>query len=172
MPQVDGPTQTFYNTSFFNNFGWFRPISNGENLIRLDWNQIGWDTLDNPDFVSRETKVQLEAYFQGQLKFFDLPVDPLGTTRNIKDWLNLLKKIPFGSLITYKEFANFAGKPKGARVAGMCCSKNPIPIILPCHRVIKSCGNFGNYGGGSSFSPTHPENKLRKIQLIKLEKYK
>ena len=62
MPQITGHLETLYFTSLKTDFGWIRPISDGQNLIRLDWNQTGWDDLDHPDNVSRETKSQLEAF--------------------------------------------------------------------------------------------------------------
>ena len=67
------------------------------------------------------------------------------------------------------EFARFAGKPSAARAAGSICANNPIPIIYPCHRVIRADGKFGNYGGGSDYHSTHSDNVARKAALIKLE---
>ena len=71
--------------------------------------------------------------------------------------------------MTYGEFAALAGKPKAARAAGSACASNPIPIIYPCHRVVRADGSLGNYGGGSNHHPTHPDNLARKGDLLKLE---
>ena len=78
MPQITGYFETLYFSSFKTDFGWIRPVSNGHSLIRLDWNQTGWDDSDRPDNVSRETKSQLEAFFAGHLHQFDLPLAPGG----------------------------------------------------------------------------------------------
>ena len=78
MPQITGHLETLYCTSLKTDFGWIRPISNGHSLIRLDWNQTGWDDSDQPDNVSRETKGQLEAFFAGNLHQFNLPLAPAG----------------------------------------------------------------------------------------------
>ena len=77
--------------------------------------------------------------------------------------------IPFGTVINYGEFAALTGNPKAARAAGLACAKNPIPIIYPCHRVVRADGSLGNYGGGSDYHPTHPDNLACKSDLLKLE---
>ena len=161
----------FYMVSFKTDFGWMRPISDGRNLVRLDWNQTGWRELDHPDHVSRETKSQLQAYLNGHLQKFTLPLAPAGKNTTGQYWLNVLAEVPYGALISYTEFANLAGKPKGARAAGSICASNPIPIIYPCHRIIHKDGTLGNYGGGSDQYPAHPDNLMRKTALIRLESF-
>ena len=156
-------------TSLKTDFGWMRPISNGTSLIYLDWNQTGWHEPERPDDVSRETKSQLQAFFNGQLQQFDLPIAPAGQNTTGQHWLNIMAKIPYGTVMSYAEFARFAGKPKAARAAGSICANNPIPIIYPCHRVIRSDGKLGGYGGGSNCHPTHANNLARKAALIKFE---
>ena len=158
-------------SSLKTDFGWLRPISDGNSLIRLDWNQTGWHEPDRPNHVSRETKSQLEAFFNGYLQQFDLPLAPAHKNAGGRYWLNIMEKIPYGSVMSYADFASFAGKPKAARAAGSICASNPIPIIYPCHRVIRTDGKLGNYGGGSDHHPTHPDNLARKAALIKLESY-
>ena len=169
MLQITGHLETLYFTSFKTDFGWIRPISNGQSLIRLDWNQAGWDDSDRPDNVSRETKRQLEAYFASHLQQFNLPLAPTGKSAKGKRWLQVMASIPYGAVITYGEFAAFAGKPNGARAAGSACAANPIPIIYPCHRVIRADGSLGNYGGGSEHNSTHPDQMARKGDLLRLE---
>jgi len=169
MPQITGHLETLYFTSLKTDFGWIRPISDGQNLIRLDWNQTGWDDLDHPDNVSRETKSQLEAFFAGNLHQFNLPLAPVGKSAAGKQWLEVMARIPYGTVMTYGEFAALAGKPKAARAAGSACASNPIPIIYPCHRVVRADGSLGNYGGGSDQHPTHPDNLARKGGLLRLE---
>ena len=169
MPQVTGNLETYYFTSLQTDFGWFRPISNGQSLIQLGWNQIGWNETDHPDNVSRETKSQLEAFFAGYLHQFNLPLAPAGKSATGKRWLEAMARIPYGAVVTYGEFAALAGNRKATRAAGSACASNPIPIIYPCHRVICADGSLGNYGGGSDYHPTHPSNLTRKSDLLILE---
>lgn len=169
MVDAKGPLNQFYMVSFKTDFGWMRPISNGSSLVRLGWNQTGWQEPDRPDHVSRETKSQLQAYLNGHLQKFILPLAPAGKNTTGQNWLDILAKIPYGTLMSYTEFASFAGKPKGARAAGSICASNPIPIIYPCHRVVYKDGALGKYGGGSDQCPAHPDNLARKNALIRLE---
>ena len=169
MPQITRNPETHFFTSFKTNFGWIRPISDSQSLIRLDWNQTGWDDSDHPDNVSRETKRQLEAFFAGRLRQFNLPLAPASKSATSKQWLEMMVRIPYGTVLTYGEFAALAGNPKAARTAGSACARNPIPIIYPCHRVVRADGSLGNYSGGSDYHPTHPDNLARKDVLLKLE---
>ncbi len=169
MHEITGSLEYFYMSSFQTDFGWMRSISDGSSLVRLDWNQIGWREPDHPDHVSRETKSQLQAFFNRRLKQFALPLSPAGKSATAQYWLNSMANIPYGTLMSYGTFASFAGKPKAARAAGSICASNPIPIIYPCHRVVHRDGTLGSYGGGSNHHPTHPDNKARKAALIRFE---
>ena len=155
--------------SFETDFGWMRPISDGSNLIRLDWNQTGWNKTDRPDSVSRETKSQLTAFFFGNLRQFSLPLSPIVKTAAGQLWLTAMAKIPYGTIMTYAQFADLAGKPKAARAAGLSCAKNPIPIIYPCHRVVQANGTLGNFSGGSGHHSAHGDNMSRKTALLNFE---
>ncbi|WP_022666536.1 methylated-DNA--[protein]-cysteine S-methyltransferase [Desulfospira joergensenii] len=90
---------------------------------------------------------QLEAYFQGELKTFALDLDPQGTPFQEKVWKELVK-IPFGETLSYGELAHRIGNPKASRAVGMANGKNPIAIIIPCHRVIGKDGSLTGFGGG------------------------
>ena len=169
MPQITRKLETHFFTSFKTDFGWMRPISNSQSLIRLDWNQTGWDESDHPDNVSRETKSQLKAFFAGRLRQFNLPLAPTNKSATGKHWLAVMARIPYGTVLTYGAFAALAGNPKAVRTAGSACASNPIPIIYPCHRVVRADGSLGNYSGGSDHHPTHPDNLARKDYLLKLE---
>ena len=162
-------TQTFH-TTIITDLGHIRPVSDGRHLIRLDWDQTPFAGEDHPDDVSRETAAQLEAYLAGRLQIFDLPLRAEGKSPAGHAWLQAMAKIPYGVVITYGEFAAAAGKPGAPRAAGSACASNPIPIIYPCHRVVRSGGALGNYGGGSKLDPTHPDNLGRKRALINLER--
>ena len=90
---------------------------------------------------------QLNEYFEGKRKNFDLPLKFDGTEFQNRVWQELLK-IPFGNTISYKELAERIGNAKACRAVGMANNKNPIPIIIPCHRVVGSNGNLTGYAGG------------------------
>jgi methylated-DNA-[protein]-cysteine S-methyltransferase len=94
-----------------------------------------------------ETLRQLRAYFGGSLREFDLPLDPAGTDFQKRVWLELLK-IPYGETRSYSEVAIAVGSPKAVRAVGAANGANPIPIVVPCHRVIGSSGKLTGYGGG------------------------
>ena len=169
MQRLQHSLGPLYMSSLQTHLGWFRPISDGLSLIRLDWNQTGWEEPDRPDNVSRETNRQLQAYFNKQLYKFVLPLAPIIKTNASQHWLDTISIIPYATTITYAELANLAGKPGAARTAGTACANNQIPIIYPCHRVIRTDGTPGNYGGGSDLHPTHSANIARKATLLHLE---
>ena len=147
-----------------------RPVSDGTCLIRLDWNQSRFSAPDNPDDVSRETSDQLIAYLSGSLKNFRLPIRAEGKSAYGHAWLKAMTRVPYGAVVTYAEFAATAGKPGAPRAAGTACSTNPIPIIYPCHRVVRTGGALGNYSGSSDLDPTHLKNLELKQALIDLER--
>jgi methylated-DNA-[protein]-cysteine S-methyltransferase len=95
----------------------------------------------------REAVRQLNAYFAGYLRDFDLPLRMQGTEFQLSVW-RALRKIPYGETISYGELARRIGNPKGSRAVGLANGSNPIAIIVPCHRVIGSNGKLTGYGGG------------------------
>jgi methylated-DNA-[protein]-cysteine S-methyltransferase len=97
--------------------------------------------------VVRETIRQLKAYFAQKLTKFDLPLRPEGTPFQLAVW-GKLQRIPYGEVISYGELARRIGKPQASRAVGAANGKNPIPIVIPCHRVIGSNGKLTGYGGG------------------------
>lgn len=90
---------------------------------------------------------QLEEYFAGQRQTFDLPLHPHGTAFQMQVWLELAD-IPFGETISYAELARRIGQPLAVRAVGAANGRNPLPIVLPCHRVIGSNGSLTGFGGG------------------------
>ncbi|MFI7007673.1 methylated-DNA--[protein]-cysteine S-methyltransferase [Streptomyces sp. NPDC050145] len=90
---------------------------------------------------------QLEAYFQGELKEFDLPLDLHGTPFQRSVWAQL-RKIPYGETRTYGELAEALGRPGASRAVGLANGKNPVGVIVPCHRVVGADGSLTGYGGG------------------------
>ncbi len=110
------------------------------------------------DTVFGEVKSQLSAYFAGELQDFDLPLAPQGTAFQMSVW-KALTTIPYGGTRSYGEIAAQVGNPKASRAVGAANGQNPIPIIIPCHRVIGSTGKLTGFGGGL---PT-------KVALLNLE---
>jgi len=100
-----------------------------------------------PTSLLRETEAQLRAYFRRELWCFDLPVRYEGTEFQHRIW-QALETIPYGTTATYGQMAAAAGRPKGAHAAGQAVGKNPISIIVPCHRVIGKNGALTGFGGG------------------------
>ena len=90
---------------------------------------------------------QIREYFSGRRKDFDLPLDLQGTPNQQMVWQGLLE-IPFGKTLTYGGLAERIGSPRAARAVGTACGSNPVPVIVPCHRVIGSTGGLHGYGGG------------------------
>ncbi len=109
--------------------------------------------------VMKKVIQQLDEYFSGRRKVFELLLSPQGTEFQTKVWKNL-SSIPYGKTITYKQLAELSGNPRASRAVGMANNKNPIAIIIPCHRVIGSNGNLTGYAGGLDL----------KRELIELEK--
>lgn len=90
---------------------------------------------------------QIRAYFAGSLREFDLPLQPVGTDFQMAVW-QAMRQIPFGGTMTYGELAELVGDRKKARPVGQAANRNPLAIVIPCHRVIGSNGRLVGYGGG------------------------
>lgn len=110
-------------------------------IIALDW---GWSPFQETSPLLIEAKRQLDAYFDGDLKDFDLPITPLGTKHQEKVW-QAMREIPYGETVTYGDLAKDIGS--AAQPVGTACGRNPIPILVPCHRVVGSAGKLGGYSG-------------------------
>ena len=94
-----------------------------------------------------EVAAQLDAYFAGSLTDFDLPLAPSGTPFQLRVW-EALRAIPYGETCSYRELAEAVGKPAAVRAVGAANGRNPISVIVPCHRVIGADGSLTGYGGG------------------------
>lgn len=108
--------------------------------------KIPEDWIENKEFF-REAARQLEDYFSGKLQSFNLELDPEGTDFQRSVW-KALCEIPYGETRTYKEIAVSIGKPKAYRAVGLANNRNPIAIIVPCHRVIGADGKLTGYASG------------------------
>ncbi|MEW1601100.1 cysteine methyltransferase [Streptomyces sp. DH-12] len=120
------------------------------------------ETFGVPDDASSafaETKEQLAAYFAGELKEFTVPLRLHGTPFQRRVW-EQLTRIPYGETRTYGQLAGVLGNPKASRAVGLANGRNPVGIIVPCHRVVGSTGSLTGYGGGLD----------RKRRLLDLER--
>ena len=95
-----------------------------------------------------QVKRELDEYFAGTRRDFEVPLDRVLMSAFAKKVLAATSSIPYGSVSTYTEMATEAGSPRGSRAAGNALGSNPIPVIVPCHRVLRTGGNLGGYGGG------------------------
>ena len=114
-------------------------------------------TSENPTI--KKVCLQLDEYFAGKRKKFDLPLSPKGTVFQRTVWKQL-QEIPYGKTISYSQLAKSINNPKACRAVGSANGKNPVIIIIPCHRVIASNGGLGGYACGLDI----------KKQLLELEK--
>ncbi len=103
-----------------------------------------WEADERP---FRSAIHQLQEYFRGQLQSFDLDLAPRGTPFQLAVW-NQLREIPYGVTASYGEIARAIGRPSAVRAVGAANGRNPLPIVVPCHRVIGSSGQLTGYGGG------------------------
>jgi methylated-DNA-[protein]-cysteine S-methyltransferase len=96
-----------------------------------------------------DVRRELDEYFEGRRSHFEIPIDwKLSSGDFARKVLRAARRIPFGSVSTYTDMARRAGSPRAARAAGNALGSNPIPIVVPCHRVVHSGGGLGGYGGG------------------------
>ena len=103
-----------------------------------------WRRTEEP---FRDVILQLDAYFAGRLRRFELPLAPEGTQFQRQVW-SALTTIPYGETLSYGELARRVGRPNACRAVGAANGRNPIPIIIPCHRVIGADGSLTGFGGG------------------------
>lgn len=109
--------------------------------------QLGMRAVRSPSETA-EVVEQLRAYFAGRRRRFDVPVDLRHVTPFVRRVLNATMQVPAGNLVSYGDIARRIGQPKGSRAVGQALGRNPIPIVIPCHRVIAAGGRIGGYGGG------------------------
>jgi len=122
--------------------------SDGTSLTRVLFDadvDPGWSTDPSP--VLARAVAQLGEYFAGERTEFDLPLEPAGTPFQRATWL-ALREIPYARTINYGQLALRVGNPKASRAVGLANGRNPISIVVPCHRVIGADGSLTGYGGG------------------------
>jgi methylated-DNA-[protein]-cysteine S-methyltransferase len=123
------------------------PSQDSDELLRDLAERVSPRVLEAPAQLDQARR-ELDLYFDGRLRDFDLPLD----WRLSKDFrlraLRAVARIPYGETRSYMQVAASAGNERAVRAAGTACGSNPIPIVVPCHRVLRSGGGLGGYGGG------------------------
>ncbi len=127
-------------------------VADDAGLRRIGFANGGKPAPPDPQWIEdveplRETICQLRAYFAKELESFNLALAPKGTQFQLGVW-NRLSEIPYGETISYGELARRVGNPNASRAVGLANGSNPIPIVIPCHRVIGANGKLTGYGGG------------------------
>lgn len=126
-------------------FGAFEP--NRPKLEAWSSRWFGTARWERNPAVLEDTIAQLRAYFAGQLQQFTVPLDLRGTPFQLRVW-EALQAVPYAQACAYKDIAKRIGSPKAVRAVGGANNRNPVPIIVPCHRVIGAAGALVGYGGG------------------------
>ncbi len=144
-------TETLLSTRVTSPIGMLTLTSNGSALTQLliarESDMNGESVPADADSVLAAAREQLDAYFDMRLTDFDLPLEPRGTDFQQRVW-GSLKTIPFGETISYAELARRIDQPKAVRAVGAANGRNPLMIIVPCHRVIGADGSLTGFGGG------------------------
>lgn len=132
-----------YNTPF----GAVTIGSDGSSITRLAFGVVDLPGQMRPTVLTNQASNQLQEYLAGKRKVFSLPLKLEGSEFQRKVW-EAIDLIPYGSTKSYGEVARSIGKPNSARAVGQAARANPLPIFIPCHRVVPANGSFGEYVGG------------------------
>jgi methylated-DNA-[protein]-cysteine S-methyltransferase len=139
-----------YEIEITSPLGPLRIVGSAQAVESIDWNldraSVTTDTADSCPLLD-ECARQLQAYFDGRLTAFDLPVAPAGTNFQQRVWQRLMA-IPFGHTLSYGQLAETLQPPTSPRAIGNAVGRNPISIVLPCHRVLGSRGDLTGFAGG------------------------
>ncbi|MEW2429949.1 methylated-DNA--[protein]-cysteine S-methyltransferase [Micromonospora sp. NPDC047644] len=139
--------------------GEFSVATDGTSVRGAHFGRLEAATDEPPDALSRQAVDELRAYFTGELTAFTVPVAvPRGSDFERAVWREMTR-IPYGETLTYGEVARLVGDPGAARAVGVACNRNPIPVIVPCHRIVGAGGKLVGFGGGLP----------RKVTLLELE---
>ncbi|HPF50714.1 MAG TPA: methylated-DNA--[protein]-cysteine S-methyltransferase [Draconibacterium sp.] len=127
--------------------GWLKIITNSKELLSISFEETQNVSNNQIPEIHQHTIQQLKEYFNGYRKEFDLKLAPAGTDFQKKIW-SLVQKVSFGETASYLDIALTSGSEKNTRAVGLANGKNPIPIIIPCHRIVGSNGKLTGYAGG------------------------
>jgi methylated-DNA-[protein]-cysteine S-methyltransferase len=123
------------------------PVETPEKVLEQLAASVSPRVLESPEKLDQARR-ELDRYFEGRLRDFDLPLDWQLTHGFYRKVLRATARIPYGKTRSYSEMAKRAGSPRAVRATGSALGSNPLPIIVPCHRVLRSGGALGGYGGG------------------------
>jgi methylated-DNA-[protein]-cysteine S-methyltransferase len=137
-----GVEKTYYDSPV----GWIEIVSNPQGICSLVFREPEGE-VKLPKGLLAECINQLSSYFSGNLRVFDVPLAPKGSPFYLGVW-NKLVNIPYGQVVTYKDLAKHLGGTNYTRIIGQANAKNPVSILIPCHRVIGMNGALTGYGGG------------------------
>lgn len=136
------------NKAYFHSpIGWLSIEDNGIALTKINFEKQACKECSKTSMITRIAIQQLEEYFNGKRYSFSLPLAPSGT-QFMQDVWQALITIPYGEVRSYGDIARKIGNPKACRAVGMANNRNPLPIIIPCHRVIGANGKLIGYAGG------------------------
>lgn len=151
-------TESLFSQVMTSPIGKLTLIADKQYLREIRFGDDDCATIPHSNAVLDRTRQQLQEYFAGQRRHFDLPLKPQGTNFQQQVWKALLA-VDFGELASYQDIARIIDNPKAVRAVGAANGRNPIPIIIPCHRIIGSDGKLTGYAGGLRI----------KQQLLRLE---
>lgn len=138
MPQI-----VYYQTPI----GTIKIEGSASAVQRVDFIEESQSTSQAPEGSLADCMIQLDEYFKGKRQVFDLPLAPSGTLFQMTVW-HALQTVPFGQTVSYGHIAHQVGRPKAGRAVGAANGRNPINIIIPCHRIIGGNNTLTGYGGG------------------------
>ena len=136
-----------FKTTVETPIGYLELTTNHDYLLSVSFTDIYLQSSVYQPNILNETVRQIGEYFKGFLKEFNLKLQPAGTDFQIKVWEQVIK-VPFGETVSYLEIAKRTGSKNNSRAVGLANGKNPIPIIIPCHRIIGLNGKLTGYAGG------------------------
>ncbi|MCB0760547.1 MAG: methylated-DNA--[protein]-cysteine S-methyltransferase [Flavobacteriales bacterium] len=145
--------------------GWISVECTEDAVVRISF--VDQSPQQHPSDLTEETVNQLKAYFDGSLHDFNLPLEPDGSPFQLSIW-RMLQEIPFGTTTSYGKLAEQAGDPNLSRAIGLANGKNPIAVVIPCHRVIGADGSLTGYAGGlwrKEYLLKH-EGAIRQMELF------
>lgn len=139
--------------------GEFSVATDGANVRRTHFGRVEGAIEEPGDEVARQAVAELRAYFAGELTEFAVPLAVPGGSDFERGVWREMTRIPYGETLTYGEVARRLGDPGAARAVGVACNRNPIPVLVPCHRIVGAGAKLVGFGGGLE----------RKVNLLELE---
>ena len=150
-----------YNTDI----GYIRITSDGRAVTRIDLNAPEPSSVETEIPLLHEACIQIAGYLRGSRCRFNLPVAPDGTAFQLNIWAEV-QRIPYGRTRSYRDMASAAGNVRACRAAGGAVGANPLPVLIPCHRVVTADGSIGGYSGGLEI-----KRKLLALEAANMQYY-